>query len=82
LATWLPFTKVRLLPSRLLLAAAALLPVAHFWWIFIEGHGKPNGWLEGNYWFDNFQSLYVFAALVGVGIASTLRAKPAGPTLQ
>ena len=28
LATWLPFTGVRFLPSRLLLAVAALLPIA------------------------------------------------------
>jgi hypothetical protein len=75
LATWLSFTKVRLLPSRLLLAAAALLPVAHFWWSFIDGHGSPSGWLGANYWFDNFQSQYVFAALAGVAIASVLGTK-------
>jgi hypothetical protein len=77
-ATWLPFTRVRLLPSRLLLAAAALLPVAHFWWSFIEGHGSPDGWLGANYWFDNFQSQYVFAALAGVAIASVLGTKHSG----
>ena len=80
LATWLPFTKVRLLPSRFLLAAAALLPVAHFWWSFIEGHGNPSGWLGANYWFDNFQSQYVFAALAGVAIASVLGTKRSGPS--
>jgi hypothetical protein len=79
LATWFPFTKVRLLPSRLLLAAAALLPVAHFWWSFIEGHGTPDGWLGANYWFDNFQSQYVFAALAGVAFASCLTAQRADP---
>ena len=75
LATWLSFTKVRLMPSRSLLAAAALLPVAHFWWSFIDGHGNPSGWLGANYWFDNFQSQYVFAALAGVAIASVLGTK-------
>ena len=82
LATWLPLTKVRLLPSRFLLAAAALLPVAHFWWSFIEGHGNPSGWLGANYWFDNFQSQYVFAALAGVAIASVLGTKRSGPSPQ
>ena len=80
LATWLSFTKVRLLPSRFLLAAAALLPVAHFWWSFIDGHGNPSGWLGANYWFDNFQSQYVFAALAGVAIASVFGTKRSGPS--
>ena len=80
LATWLPFTKIRLLPSRFLFAAAALLPVAHFWWSFIEGHGNPSGWLGAAYWFDNFQSHYVFAALAGVAIASVLGTKRSGPS--
>jgi hypothetical protein len=44
LAACLPFARVRFLPSRLLLAALALLPLAHFWWVFIEGHGS-GGWL-------------------------------------
>ncbi len=30
LAAWLPFTRIRYLPSRLLLAAVALVPVVHF----------------------------------------------------
>jgi hypothetical protein len=45
LATWLPFAKVRFLPSRLLLAALALLPLAHFWWVFIQGTGRAGGLL-------------------------------------
>ncbi len=43
LATWLPFTRIRYLPSRLLLAAAALVPVAHFWLIILNHHQRPTG---------------------------------------
>ena len=74
LATWLPFAKVRFLPSRLLLAALALLPLAHFWWVFIEGHGS-GGWLARGYWFDGAQIQFVLLALAGVAIASGFRAK-------
>ena len=50
LATWLPFVMVRYLPSRLLLAALALLPLAHFW-ILIQGHagssvGPGGKWMQ------------------------------------
>ena len=41
LATWLPFVMVRYLPSRFLLAALALLPLAHFW-ILIQGHAGSS----------------------------------------
>jgi hypothetical protein len=44
LATWLPFTSVRLLPSRLVLAVVALLPVAHFWWGF-RRRTRDAGWM-------------------------------------
>ena len=45
LAIWLPFAKIRFLPSRLLLAAVALLPLAHFWWVYNEGHQRrAGGW--------------------------------------
>ena len=74
LATWLPFAKVRFLPSRLLLAALALLPLAHFWWVAIEGHGS-GGWLARFYWFDGAQIQFVSSALAGVAIASGFRAK-------
>ena len=74
LATWLPFAKVRFLPSRLLLAALALLPLAHFWWVFIQGHGS-GGWLARGYWFDGAQIQFVLLALAGVAIASGFRAK-------
>ena len=38
LATWLPFARVRFLPSRLALAAVALVPIAHASWIWLGGH--------------------------------------------
>ena len=77
LAAWLPFTGIRYLPSRLLLAAVALVPVAHFWWIVLEQHDSgPTGWLWRAYWFDySFEVQFVLAALAGVAIASGLRAK-------
>ena len=75
LATWLPFAKLRFLPSRLLLAAVALLPLARFWWAYIEGHGPTGGWLGRFYWFDEAAIQFVMAALAGVAIASGFRAK-------
>lgn len=74
LATWLPFAKIRFLPSRLGLAAAALVPVAHFWWVAIEGH-MSGGWLGRFYWFHDLGIQFVMAALAGVAIASGFRAK-------
>ena len=75
LATWLPFAKVRFLPSRLLLAALALLPLAHYWWLFIPVHRAPRWWLARGYWFDVTQIQFVLSALAGVAIASGFRAK-------
>jgi hypothetical protein len=76
LATWLPFTRIRYLPSRLLFAAAALGPVAHFWLIILDHHVRPTGWLWRAYWFDlSVDVQFVFAALAGVAIASGIRAK-------
>jgi hypothetical protein len=69
-AAWLSFSKVRFRPSRLLLALAALLPVAHFWWTFAEGHGR-SGWLAYQ-WFDGVNFQFVFAALAGVAVAACL----------
>ncbi len=82
LASWLPFAKVHLLPSRLLLAAVALLPVAHFWWGFVEGHATPGGWLGPVYWFDNVQSQFVFAGLAGVAIASVFGRRRPVPSAE
>jgi hypothetical protein len=77
LAAWLPFARVRYLWSRLLLAALAALPLAHFWliWGYLlpRGHDVP-GWL-GTGWFWGHGTQYVLAALVGVAIASGFVAK-------
>lgn len=72
LATLLPFVKVRYLPSRLLVAALALLPLAHFWWLF-QGDVGSGGWLARFYWFDGVHPQSVLAALAGVAIASGFR---------
>ena len=74
LATWLPFTRVRYLPSRLLLAAAVLVPVAHFWMIFLTYGEDRTGWLWQIHWFDTIE-VQVFAALAGVAIASGFRSQ-------
>jgi hypothetical protein len=74
LATWLPFSKIRFLPSRLLLAAVALLPLAHFWWIYNVSHADYGGWLERFYWFDQGATQFVMAAFAGVAIASGFQA--------
>jgi hypothetical protein len=79
LATWLPFAKIRVVPSRLLLAAVALVPVAHFWWADLEGHAASGDWLGRAYWFDAFTIQFVGAALAGVAIASGFRAKRVQP---
>jgi hypothetical protein len=79
LATSLPFAKVRFLPNRLLLAGLALVPVAHSWWVLLEGHAASGGWLGRSYWFDEVQIQFVMAALAGVAIASGLRAASERP---
>ena len=76
LATWFPFTKVRYLPSRLLLALLALFPLAHFWWIFIRP--QPVGPYGRFRWFEQFTFQFVFAVLAGVAIASGFRTRAAG----
>jgi hypothetical protein len=81
LAACLPFSKIRFLPSRLLLAAAALLPIAHFWWVLVQGHGT-GGLLGRAYWFDGVQTQFVVAALAGVAIASGFRAKSSSPASE
>lgn len=79
LATWLPFAKIRFLPSRLLLAAVALLPLAHFSWLYIESHAPPGGWLVRFSWFDDWGTQFVMAAFAGVAIASGFQAKRSRP---
>ena len=76
LAAWLPFTRVRYLWSRLLLAALAFAPVAHFWLVFIHLH-KMSGWLAME-WFWGLGAQFALAVLVGVAIASGFRAKGSG----
>lgn len=79
LATSLPFAETRFLPSRLLLAALALVPVAHFWWVHNEGHAASGGWLGRSYWFDAAQIQFAMAAFAGVAIASGLEAERERP---
>jgi hypothetical protein len=80
LAAWLPFTRVRYLWSRLLLAALAALPLADFW----LGYNYPrvvHGWLVPSWsWrFFNPGPEFALAVLVGVAIASGLVAKGSEP---
>jgi hypothetical protein len=77
LATWLPFTKLRYLPSRLLLAILALLPVVHFWQeVVFHVRYSASGLIGEFRWFDTPQIQVVCAALAGVAIASGFRADP------
>ena len=80
LAAWFPFTKVRYLWSRLLLAALALLPLVHYLYVF--GYQVPHtgssgsGWI-GRQWYvlSGIAAQTASAALVGVALASGFRAK-------
>jgi hypothetical protein len=76
LAAWFPFTRVRYLWSRLLLAALAFLPLAHFWLIefYLARHHVVSGWLTTN-WFWDVASQTALAVLGGVAVASGFRAK-------
>jgi hypothetical protein len=80
MASWFSFTNIRFRPSRLLLAVAALLPIVHFWWTYIEKHARPGSWLEAYRWFDDVTFQYVFAALAGVAVAACLA--PASETAR
>jgi hypothetical protein len=80
LAAWFPFTKVRYLWSRLFLAALALLPLAHFLYVFgyqLPRTGTTGGWL-GKYWYvlSGQAAQSASAALVGVALASGFRTRP------
>ena len=74
LATWLPFAKIRFLPSRLALAAGALVPVTHFWWVAIEGHAS-GGWLGSFYWFHDLGIQFVHGCARRCGDRLGLQAK-------
>lgn len=72
ISAWLPFTRLRYRPSRLLLAGLCFLPLAHFWlaWGYLLPHGhEVGGWLATG-WFWNVGPQFVVAALGGVAIAS------------
>jgi hypothetical protein len=75
LAAWIPFTRVRYLWSRLLLAALPLLPLVQFWWVYIEQHGHQTAWewLVRTGWLLDASSQTAVAVLVGVAIASGFR---------
>jgi hypothetical protein len=83
LAAWFPFTKVRYLWSRLLLAALALLPLAHYLYVF--GYQVPHtgssgsGWI-GRQWYvlSGVVAQTASAALVGVALASGFRTNTGG----
>lgn len=60
--------------DRLLLAALAVLPLAYFWWMFIEGHRVP-AWLDRP-WFLRFMDVgpqTALAVLTGVALAPGFR---------
>ena len=78
LAIWLPFTSVRFVWSRLLLAAVAFVPIAQFWWIWIyqlPRQGEVGDWLYRADWFFAAPAQTALAVLTGVAIASGVRAK-------
>ena len=74
LAAWLPFTSVRYLWSRLLLAAVAFLPLAHFWLVvfYLARRHPVGGWLATD-WFWDVASQTALAVLGGVAVASGFR---------
>lgn len=76
LAAWFPFTALRYLWSRLLLAALAFLPLVHFWLVmfYLAPRHPVSGWLTTN-WFWDVGSQTALAVLGGVAIASGFRAK-------
>jgi hypothetical protein len=74
-AAWLPFMKLRYLPSRLFLALIALVPLGHFWWAVLHPQLPVTAWRQFR-WFDFPQIQFVCAVLAGVAIASGFRARP------
>jgi hypothetical protein len=74
-AASMPFAGIRILPSRLLLAAFALIPLAHTWWVLVRHPGSSGGWLGQAYWFDATPVQFVSGVLTGVAIASMLGSK-------
>jgi len=76
LAAWFPFTALRYMWSRLLLAALAFLPLAHFWLVlfYLARRHPVGGWLARD-WFWDVASQTALAVLGGVAVASGFRAK-------
>jgi hypothetical protein len=77
LAVWLPFSKVRYLPSRLVFAAIALIPFLKATLLLIEmqtGRGLSRWWTEPR-WFDDTAIVAASTVLAGVAIASGFRAR-------
>jgi hypothetical protein len=67
LACSMPFHTVRFAPSRLALAALAMAPTIHFWWVWmVAGHGHI-------YWIDGTIPQAVFPVLAGVALAACLQ---------
>jgi|SRR5436190_2342721 len=75
LATWFPFTKLRYLPSRLLLAIVVFVPVVHFWWVFLHPYRPATARFGYFRWFDEPQIQFACVVLAGVAIASGFRGK-------
>ncbi|SRR6266545_935766 len=82
LAALLPFSRVRFLWSRLLLAGLALLPVVQYWLIWgylLPRRHTMSGWfVTTSGWFDIGTQL-ALTVLAGVAIASGFRAENAEP---
>jgi hypothetical protein len=83
LAVLLPFSRVRFLWSRLLLAALALLPVVQFWsiWGYLlpRRHAMSGWFITTSSWFDGAGAQLALTVLAGVAIASGFRAKNPEP---
>jgi hypothetical protein len=80
LAAWFPFAAVRYRWSRLLLAALAFLPLAHFWLVYgylVNDH-VVSGWMLKD-WYWDFGSQTALAVLTGVAVASGFSAKRIEP---
>src|SRR5207249_3560213 len=82
-AVLLPFSRVRFLWSRLLLAALALLPVAQGWliWGYLlpRRHTVSELLATTSRWFGGAGTFSALTVLAGVAIASGFRAKNAEP---
>jgi hypothetical protein len=82
LAVLLPFSRVRFLWSRLLLAALALVPVVYYWliWGYLlpRSHTMSRWFVTTSSWFD-IGTQSALTVLAGVAIASGFRAKSSEP---